>query len=96
MEYTVNFAGFIGADETFFADSEEEALDQAFDSLDIISAEQIDEDEWCVVVGYCGFIGVEQEYTVVASDEAQAYDEALEEARWDLEVVDSEDEYDEY
>ena len=94
MEYTVNFAGYIGADETFFADSEEEALDQAFDCLDIVSAEQIDEDEWCVVVGYCRFIGVEQEYTVVASSEAQAYDKALEEARWDLEV-ESYDEYDE-
>ena len=91
-DYIVNFAGYIGADETFFADSEEDALEQAFDELDVIECEQIDDDEWCVTIGYCGFIGVEQEYNVVADDEAQAYDAALEEARWDLEVTDSEDE----
>lgn len=96
MEYIVNFGGWIGADNTYFADSEDEALEYAFDDLDVIECEQIDNNEWCVTVGFCGYIGVENEYTVIADDEAQAYDEALEEARWDLEVQYDEDEDEDY
>ena len=96
MEYIVNFGGWIGADETYFADSEEDALDQAFDNLDVIECEQIDDDEWCVTVGYCGYIGVENEYNVIADDEEGAYDAALEEARWDLQVEGEDEEDEEY
>lgn len=93
-EITVNFAGYIGADETYSVvatsreEAEELALEQAADDLSVEDLNQIDDNEWEASVGFCGYIGVEEEYTVIAEDEDEAYEYVLQEARADLETVD--------
>ena len=93
-EITVNFAGYIGADETYSVvatsreEAEELALEQAAYDLSVEDLNQIDDNEWEASVGFCGYIGVEEEYTVIADDEDEAYDAVMEQARADLEIVD--------
>lgn len=43
-------------------------------------------EDYCVTIGFCGMIGVEQEYTIYAEDEDSARMDALNEAEYDLEV----------
>lgn len=87
---TVNFAGYIGADEDYEvmamdADSAiEEAIELAKDDLTVEDVNQIDEDEWEVSIGFCDFIGVEEIHNVSGSNEDEAIENALEEAVWDL------------
>lgn len=89
-EVNINFAGLIGADEAFTVEAENEddacneAIELAKDELTIEDIAQIDDDEWEVTVGFCGFIGVEEIYTVYADSEDEAEVEALTEAEWDL------------
>ena len=91
-EVTVNFGGYIGADETYDVDAsdESEARELAFaEAVDDLSVEDIvetDEGEWEVTVGFAGFIGVENTYTVYAGSENEAVEAALQEARDDLDV----------
>lgn len=91
---TVNFAGFIGADITYeevastLEEAEELAIEDAADDLTIESVEQVDDDEFEVTVGFGGYIGVENSYTVFADSEEDAELEAIEEAKFsDLEIV---------
>lgn len=87
---TVNFAGYMGADEDYdVIESDEDdaiyaALEQAKDDLNIEDIEEIDEGEYEVHVGFCGYIGVEEVYTVVADSEDEAADDALDRAYDDL------------
>lgn len=87
---TVNFAGYIGADEDYDVteanedDAIDAALEQARDDLSVEDIEEIDEGEYEVHVGFCGYIGVEEVYTVTADSEDEAADEALDHAYDDL------------
>lgn len=98
-EVIVNFAGYIGADETYnvIASDEDDALEQAIEEasldLSVDEIEEIDEGEYEVHVGFCGFIGVEEVYTVFADSEEEAEEEALARAKDDLsaEFVDDEE-----
>lgn len=72
----------------------------AKDDLETVDETQVDDDEWEVSVGFAGFIGVEETYTVYADSEEEAIDAALQEAQDNLsaEVVsydDSDDDEDE-
>lgn len=86
----VNFASFVGADNTYevSAESEEDALDAAIEEakadLEVTDIYESDEGEWTVTVGFDGMVGVEQEYVVYADDEDEAADAAIEEASGDL------------
>ena len=98
---TVNFGGYIGADEDYEvmamdADSAiEEATELAKDDLTVEDINQLDDDEWEVTIGFCDFIGVEETYNVSGSDEDEAIENALEEARWSLSGDIAEEESDE-
>lgn len=89
---TVNFGGYIGADNDYevYAEDKDDARNIAFDmakeDLTIEDIVQVDEDEWEVSVGFAGFIGVEEVYTVQGEDEEDAIDAALEEASYDLDA----------
>lgn len=100
----VNFAGYIGADEeyTVSAENEDEAiyemLELAKEDLEVIEVNQLGEGEYEVVIGFAGFYGVEEFYTVYVDSEDEAEDEALSQAFDDLsaEITDhEEDEEDE-
>ena len=92
-QVTVNFATYVGADETynvFSADEDaakEDALAQAADDLTVESVEEIDDGEYAVSVGFASMVGVEEEITVFADSEEEAEDLALEEAEDYLEVT---------
>ncbi len=99
---TVNFAGFIGADEEYteYAENEEDAISQALeDARDDFSVDDIEDNDdgsYDVTISFAGFIGTEETYTVYADDEDEASDSALEEAYSDLAgEIYSEDEEDE-
>ena len=89
-EVEVNFAGYVGADERYFvwAENEEDAIikaeEEAADDLSCEDWTEVDDGEWEVSVGFCGFIGVEESYTVYAESEEEACDAAIDEARMDL------------
>lgn len=89
---TVNFAGYIGADETYttiadsIEDAEEQILEQAREDLVVEDVEEIDEGEYEVTVNFCTFIGVDEIYKVYAEDEDEAAEAGLEEASYDLSV----------
>ena len=99
----VTFCGFIGSDEIYEveADNEEEALEeineQATSDLEVLDVEQVDDDEYEVTIRFAGFIGIEETYTVYADSEEDAEFNATDEAAMDLniELSDEEDEYDE-
>ena len=99
-EVSVNFAGYIGADETYtvYAENDEAAeslaVEMAREDLNIEDIDQVSDDEYVVTISFCDFIGVEEEYTVYADDETEAEDLAREEALSDLtpEIVSEEDE----
>lgn len=101
FKVSVNFGGYVGAEETYevYADNAEEAeeiaIQEAKDDLSIEDWAQIDDDEWEITVGFCGFIGVEEVYTVNAEDQEYAEEAALEEASWDLTAEIEETEEDE-
>lgn len=86
----VNFGGYIGADEEYIvtaADEESariEAEDLAKNDLNIQDIAESDYGEWVVTVGFCDFIGAEEDYEVTADDEDEASEEALEMASADL------------
>ena len=92
-EVIVDFGGYIGGDEVYevFAesrdDAESQALDLAKDDLTIEDINEFDEGEWEVEVGFAGFIGVSEVYTVYADSEEEASEAAIEEAADDLEVT---------
>lgn len=94
MEYTgnVTFAGYIGSDTEFtvYAEDESEAeeliSEEAAAELTVEDVSQTDESEWEVTIGFAGFIGIEETYTVYEDTEDEAIEAALEEARADLEV----------
>lgn len=89
-EVSVNFAGYIGSDQTYIitASDEDDAIEQAIEEaswdLSVEEIEEIDEGEYEVHVGFCGFIGVEEIYTVYADSEEEAEEEALAQAKDDL------------
>lgn len=97
--FSVNFGGYIGAEEnyTVYATDAEEAeqlaVEEAKDDLTVEDWTQTDDDEWEITIGFCGFIGVEETYTVNADSQEEAEEAALEEASWDLnaELVDESD-----
>lgn len=86
----VNFGGFIGADEEYEVDAAneddaiDEALEMAKDDLNILNLKKTDEDEYEATVGFRGYAGVENVYTVYARDEDEAREDAIEEASNDL------------
>lgn len=86
----VNFAGYMGADEDYHVIEADEddaiyaALEQARDDLSIEDIEEIDEGEYEVHVGFCGYIGVEEVYTVIADSEDEASEGAIDYAYNDL------------
>jgi len=86
----VNFGGYIGCDNDYdvvAADEDsaiEAAIEDAKGDLTVEDVNQIDDDEWEVTIGFCGFIGCEETYQVSGDDEDEAADNALEEAVWDL------------
>ena len=97
---TVNFNGYYGCDETYtiYADSpesaEEEALEQAKGEFSVVDIEAGDEDEYGIeyeVTLQWIFMGCEGVYTIKADDERDAEDKAIEEAYFDLEVIEIED-----
>ena len=96
----VSFAGMIGAEEVYTVDAENdeeaisEALEQARDDLSIDDLTEVDEDEWEGDVGFCGYVGVSESYSVYATSEDEAYDEILEAAFDDLagEIISVDDE----
>ena len=87
---TINFAGYVGADNTYSVVAEtreeaiEEAIEEAADDLTIENIEYIDDGEYEVTIGFCGYIGVEETYVVSADSEEDAENAAIEEAKWDL------------
>lgn len=87
---TVNFAGYMGADNDYDVNEANEddaisaALEQARDDLSVEDIEEVDEGEYEVHVGFCGYIGVEEVYTVTADSEDEASDDALDYAYDDL------------
>ena len=89
-EVNVNFAGYIGADETYsvVASDEEDAINQALEeaSWDLTAdeIEEIDDGEYEVHVGFATFVGVEEIYTVFADSEEEAEEDALAQAKDDL------------
>ena len=92
FKVSVNFAGYIGADEEYEVDAEneelaeDEAIDAAKNDLTVDSVEETD-DGYEVEIGFCGMIGVSEIYEI-SSDEADDQDEAediaLQQAEWDL------------
>ena len=88
----VNYGGFVGADESYdiLATDEDDAYDQALDlvrdDLSIEDSVEVDEGEWEVTVGFAGFIGVENTYTVYENNEEDACDAAIEEAMDDISI----------
>ena len=95
----VNFASYIGADEEYFVDAENDdsatvdALELAKEDLTIEDLNQIGDDEWEAEVGFAGYIGATQMYTVYGGTEDEAWDAAIEEGYNDLsaEIVSVED-----
>lgn len=91
-EVTVNFGGYIGADEIYNvtatdeAEAFEKAIDFAKEDLSVEDIAEVDEDEWEVTIGFCGFIGVENTYTAYANSEEDAEKSALIDAAYDLEA----------
>ena len=98
---TVNFAGYIGADETYttiadsIEDAEEQILEQAREDLVVEEVEEIDDGEYEVTVNFCTFVGVDEIYKAYADDEAEAADAGLEEASFDLSAEFEDEEEDE-
>ena len=94
QEYTanVNFGGYIGADQSYSveATNRDEALemirDLAADDLEVTDIQDLGDGDWEVTVGFAGFIGVEETYSVYEEDEDAAYELALEEAKDELEI----------
>ena len=90
FEVIVNFGGYIGADEPYtvtaksIEEAEEKAVTFAKEDLTVEDICQNDEDEWVVTIGFCGMIGVENDYEVYADSEEEAELTALQEAEWDL------------
>ena len=95
QDYTVEvgFASMIGVSNeyTVFATSVEEAktdaIDTACEDLEVINVRDDGDGDYTVTVGFCGFIGVEEEFDVYADSEDEAEDEALEMAKEELEVI---------
>ena len=87
---SVNFAGYIGADEEYEVDAEDDdeaeilAVEAAMDDLSVTDITQIDDDEWEVTIRFASHVGGEEIYTVNADSENEAESEALEEASSDL------------
>ena len=87
----VSFGGYIGAEQEYEidADSVDAAIEEAQQTAadEELTAEdwnQTDDDEWEVTIGFAGFIGAEETYTVYGDSEEEAVDNAIEEAKWDL------------
>lgn len=93
FEVCVTFAGNIGSEVYYDVEASDpdaaikEAIEMAKDDLEVLSAELVEDhdDEWEVSIGFNGFIGVEEYYTVNGYDEEEAGNNALDEAYWDLE-----------
>ena len=100
FEVNVNFAGYMSADEIYniiASDEDEailEALEEASWDLSIEEIEDMGDGEYEVHVGFAGFVGVEEIYTVFADSEDEAEEEALKQAKDDLsaEIVEDEEE----
>jgi len=96
MEYevVVGFAGYIGVEETYTVDADTEdearvfALDEAKDDLTVEDVVDLDDGEYEVTVGFGGYIGAEETYTVAADNEGEAEELGLDEAAFDLSVND--------
>ena len=95
QDYTVEvgFASMIGVSNeyTIFATSVEEAkadaIDTACEDLEVINVRDDGDGDYTVTVGFCGYIGAEEEFEVYAGSEDEAEDEALEMAKEELEVI---------
>lgn len=87
---TVNFATYTGVDEDYteYASSEKEAIDQAIEEakydLEVVSVTETDEDTYEVDVVFAGYSNVVETYVVLADDEDEAEELAIEEAASDL------------
>lgn len=100
VEYnvTVGFCGFIGVEAQFTIDApkdvdKEELLHIVQDTYayDLLEGEVIESDEddirYVVEVTFDGQIGSAQTYNILANDDDEAIDEAIEEAKDDLEII---------
>lgn len=98
IEYnvTIGFCGFIGVEteRTIFAPADADKEDILYmvqedygDELLEGEVIEVDEDEYEVEVTFDGQIGSSEVYNVYASNEDEAIDDAIEEAKNDLEVI---------
>ena len=100
VEYnvTVGFCGFIGVEAQLTIDAledtdKEELLRIVQDTYayDLLEGEVIEHDEddvrYVVEVTFDGQIGSSQTYNILANDDDEAIDDAIEEAKDDLEII---------
>lgn len=97
----VGFHGYIGASEEIEIYAPADATeDELLSIIQDINGEagmllEIDEGdivflgdgEWGITVGFAGYMGVEETYTVYADSVDDAVDQAYDEAIWDLEII---------
>lgn len=96
-EVAIGFCGMIGVEEEYRvqafnrADAVCEALDNPGSEAELdLSVENVEDHEdgsYTVTVNFAGFIGADNDYEVYADDEDSAKEQALEDAKADLEVI---------
>lgn len=100
VEYnvTVGFCGFIGVEAQLTIDAPEDAdkeellrIVQEGYAYELLEGEVIESEEddvrYVVEVTFDGQIGSSQTYNILANDDDEAIDEAIEEAKDDLEII---------
>lgn len=93
----VSFGGFVGGEEEITVygragASEEDILSMVQSDYrdELLDGEVIDfdgEDGYIVEVTFAGYYGISEEYSVIADNEEDAIDQAIEEASWSLDIV---------
>lgn len=96
-EVSIGFCGFIGVENEYRvyamnrADAVGEALDNpGSEAEQDLSAENIEDHgdgSYTVTINFAGFIGADNDYEVYADSEEEAEQNAIEEAKMDLEVI---------
>ena len=100
FEVEIGFCGFIGCSETYTVDAvsqsaaEADALEEAAEDLSVENVEQLDDDEYEVEIGFGGFVGCSETYTVDADSSEDAEIEALSQAQDDLTIESVEEQED--
>ena len=92
-EVHVGFAGYVGVEEeynvsaTSIDEAQSEAMMEAQNDIEVMDIADEGDGEYIGIVGFCGYIGVEEEYSVYADDEDDAEYQIREMAADDLTII---------